>query len=298
MKYYLLCTSFLLLSFCSAHAQEFDCEVTIDVQQLTTEARDNLGDFVNVLKQYINNTKWTNDDFGDDKLHWTMAISLTGTGTHYKASTIIVSDRPIFQDMQKRNTGVIRLKDDNWEFDYVRNQPLIHDEFRFDPLLSFLDFYAFLILGLDSDTWEASGGTPYLEKAMQIVTKARGGGGGQGWEATTPNTYTRGQLVSELLNSKFRDLREAVYRYHYRGLDLLYKNPEKAKKNILAALEKIAKMQEKLNEISLAVRLFFETKFHEIADTYVGYADLTVFSQLVKIDPAHRATYEEASSRR
>jgi hypothetical protein len=299
MKYLLLLlTSLLVIGYQAAHAQEFNCDVTVDVQQLATDARENLGDFANVLKQYINNTKWTNEDFQDDKLHWSISIALSGSGSHYKASTVIVSDRPIFQDMQKRNCGVIRLKDDNWEFDYVRAQPLNHDEFRFDPLMSFIDFYAFLVLGYDGDTWDVNGGTPYFEKAMEIVNKARNGNGGVGWEATTPNTYTRGQLVGELLNSRYRDLREAVYRYHYHGLDLLYKNPEKAKKNILAALEKIAKMQEKLNEMILSARLFWETKYHEIADTFVGYADLTVFSQLTKFDQAHRSAYEEASSRR
>lgn len=285
----------VLLSLSSSFAQEFDCDVKIDLQQLSNEARDNLSDFAQQIKNYINNYKWTKEDFGQDKLKCTFEIHfLTSQGSnHYTAQMFVGSQRPIHK--QGKNTAVLRLKDDNWEFDYVRFQPLQHETFQFDPLVSFIDYYCYLILGCDADTWESSAGTPYFEKAMEIVNKARSAGNaGPGWDVVSQNVYARGQFVDELLNMQFQPFREAAYRYHYWGMDQLFKYPDKGKKTILAALEIIGNLQQKINKPSLVIKTFFETKYLEIADTFTGYTDAKVFQRLNVIDPSHQQAYEKA----
>ena len=110
------------------------------------------------------------------------------------AKTFGVSDGEISENLERvtsrikeavhkagRNSGVIRILDDKWEFDYVRSQSLIHDEFRFDALLSFIDFYAYVVLGFDFDSYKAFDGTLYFEKAVDIVNKSRGAASGTGW---------------------------------------------------------------------------------------------------------------------
>ena len=288
----------LSLPLIQIDAQEFDCEVTITTQSLTAEARENLSDFVQQLKQYINNYRWTKEDFGSDKLKCTIDIFFQGVknDNHYFAQAFVGSQRPIHK--QDRNTAVLRTIDDRWEFDYIRFQPLIHDEYRFDPLLSFVDFYMYLILGYDFDTFTSGGGTAYFQKAYEIVNKARSStGAGKGWEISSQSVYSRGTLIDELINDRFRNLREAVYKYHYRGLDLLRSKPEKAKQNILSALEGIGNLQQKINTKSISMKLFFDTKYQEIAQTFVGYPDATVYLRIAKIDPSHQSTYEDYSSR-
>jgi hypothetical protein len=294
-RFFILPILVVLLSLSSSLAQEFDCDVSINTQQLSNEARDNLSDFAQQLKNYINNYKWTKEDFGQDKIKCTLEIHFQGSqgSNHFIAQLFIGSQRPIHK--LNKNTAVLRLKDDNWEFDYVRSQPMQHENFQFDPLVSFIDYYCYLILGCDTDTWGSSEGTPYLEKAMEIVNKARSAGNaGQGWDVVAQNAYSRGQFVDELLNTKFQPFREAVYRYHYWGLDQLFRYPEKGKKTILAALEMIGNLQQKINQPSLIIRTFFETKYLEIADTFTGYTDMDVFQRLIVVDPSHKQAYEKA----
>ncbi len=300
MKSILLLAAITVFTLQQVYSQEFDCEVTAEnTQQLSNESRDNLTDFAQQLKMYINNYKWTKEDFGNDKIHCKIQINFQSSqgANHFVTQVVIVSQRPIHKS--NRNTAVLRLKDDNWEFDYVRFQPFNHDTQRFDPILSFIDYYCYLILGYDFDSFGLMEGTPYLEKAMDIVGKSRSSpSAGKGWDIEAQSTYTRGQFVDELLNSKFRPLREAIHTYHYKGLDLLSKNPANAKKNILSALEDIGNLQQKLSQRSFTIKAFFEAKYQEIADTFIGYADVSVFQQLTKIDPSHQQAYEKAAKER
>ena len=277
-------------------AQEIDCTITFtNLETLPAEARDNLVDFISQIEQYVDSYKWTNEDLGEEKIKCAINISFAGAPkeNRYSAQAFIGSQRPIYKS--GRNTAVIRILDDKWDFEYTRYQSLTHDEYRFDALLSFLDYYMYMIIGYDFDSYKSGTGTPYFQKALEIVNKSRGTG--KGWEISQQSTYSRGQLVDELLNPKFRDLRDAIYRYHYRGLDLLQSDSEKARKNIFSALVKVGKLQEKINQRSLAIKVFFDTKYLEIAETFQKHSDLTIYMQLTEIDPAHKKTYDEYSKK-
>ncbi|MBI5214900.1 MAG: DUF4835 family protein [Ignavibacteriae bacterium] len=293
MKKIILVVTFFLCTFAPVVAQEIECEVKINVEQLTAEGRENLDDFVQQLRQYINGHKWTNVDFGDLKIKCNLEISFLGVNDskRYTAQAFIGAQRPIHKS--DRNTATMRILDDKWEFEYVRSQSMIHDEYRFDPLLSFIDFYMYVILGHDFDSYKAFDGTVYFEKAVDIVNKSRGMSGGKGWESTSQTIYSRGQFIEEILNPNYRDIRKTFFTYHYNGLDLLQSKHEKAQNNIITALESIGKLREKINQQTLLMRLFFDTKYLEIAETFLDYPDRSVYEKLVKIDPSHQKTYEE-----
>ncbi len=296
MKKTIILLAFLLVSIVPLVAQEIDCDVKINVEQLTAEGRENLDDFVQQVRQYINGHKWTTIDFGDLKIKCSIEISFLGVNEskRYTAQAFIGAQRPIHKT--DRNTGTLRILDDKWEFEYVRSQSMIHDEYRFDPLLSFIDYYIYVILGHDFDSYKPYDGTIYFEKAVDIVNKSRGGiGAGKGWESTSQTLYSRGQFIDDILNPNYRDIRKAYFTYHYNGLDLLQTKHEKAQNNILAAIESIGKLREKINQQTLLMRLFFESKYLEIADVFLDYPDRTVYEKLAKIDQAHQKTYEESA---
>jgi len=291
---FILSISFFL-SVTLTFSQEIECNLSLDLQALTTsEARENITDLAVQLKDYINNYRWTSEDYGNEKVKCAMTISIQGVNgnNHYIAQVIIGSQRPV--NKADRNTPVIRLRDDNWEFDYTRNQSLQHITSRFDPLLSFIDYYVYMILGYDADTYTQSGGTPYFQKAQDIVNIARGANTtSPGWEQKQQTLYSRAQLVDELLNAKFHDFRKVLYNYHYRGLDSLYTSSKKPYKRILSALSSIKNLSDKINQPSLVLKTFFDTKYLEIAEIFLQYKDPDSFIKLVTIDPAHQQTYEE-----
>ncbi len=272
-------------------AQELECSVTINTELLTAEARDNLEDFVDQVQNYINSYTWTDEDLGSQKIQWTVSISFQGSPSQnrYSAQAFIGSQRPVYGS--EKNTALLRVLDDRWEFTYQRGQQMLHDETNFNSLLSFLDFYSYVIVGLDFESYREGDGLPYLEKAMNVINTARAGG--KGWAAESPNTYSRGQYIDELLSGKYEQVRSAIFRYHYLGLDLMYHDEEKARRNMLTALNKIGRVTSETNQPSQVVKIFFDTKYLEIAETFRNDPDPAVFDTLMAIDPAHRQTYED-----
>lgn len=291
---------FISIFVTSSFTQEIDCDLTINLEALTiSEAKDNLSDFSQQIQSYINDYRWTQGEFGEGKIKCALDISFHGSEGehHYIAQVFVGSQRPIFKS--EHTSAVIRIMDDKWEFDYIRNQALNHMETRFDPLLSFIDFYIYLILGYEADTYQTNGGTPYFQKAFDIANIARGSGTeSKGWEQTTQGLYSRAQLVDELLSPKFQDFRKAVHIYHYRGIDSLYTNSKRPLKRVYLALDKLAKLREKINQTSLVIKTFFDTKYLEIAEIFLKSSDPSIYSRLSKIDPEHTKSYDEYEEKR
>src|SRR5512141_1521209 len=134
-------------------------------------------------------------------------------------------------------------------------------------------------------------GTPYFEKAAEIVRLASSSGQ-KGWQQST-SSYSRPQFIVELLNPTFAAVRQASYAYHFTGLDSLSVAPEKGYRNIIQALENIAAARKRADPRNLVIKTFFDTKYMEIASTFERYPDPTIYQRLSTIDPTHLKTYEE-----
>lgn len=277
----------------SLYTQEFNCKVTMNTENLTTEAKDNIVGFDTRIQEYINSYRWTQDDLGNEKIECNIDIFFKGSPTehNYVAQVFIGSQRNIYKS--EKNTGMVRIFDDKWEFTYVRNQPIYHNNPQFDPVTSFIDFYIYIILGFDYDSYKLYDGTQFFQTAYEIASKARSGGGSVGWDQKLSGLYNRIQFIEELINPKYKLIREAFYNYHYKGLDLLSRNKQKALDNIFKSVEIIGNFQKKNNERSLLVKMFFDTKYLEICDIFLELKDPDIFKNLMSLDPAHQKNYEE-----
>ena len=274
-------------------AQEFNCDVTVNYESIPTSHRDYLTDFGDAVKRYINNYRWTNEDFGDQRISCTFNIfflSVAGDNV-YSAQVFIGSQRPT--SGSDRSTGVVRIFDDKWTFVYTKNQPFYHNTSQFDALASFLDYYAYLLVGYDYDSFDSMAGTPYFQKALDIVRLGQSGSGARGWERAASGIYSRALLIDELLNAKFRTFRSDFYTYHAEGLDLFANEPEEAQENIAKVLENLVEFRKQLNERSLVLKIFFDTKYQEIAEVLKGYPDKSLFDRLGEVDPTHQNTYQD-----
>ncbi|RCK77644.1 MAG: hypothetical protein IGBAC_1953 [Ignavibacteriae bacterium] len=289
--------SLIIFSFTKSDSQELICKVTMNTDNLTAEARDNILGFDKVIQDYINNYRWTKDDFGDEKIVCSFDIFFKGSPreNNYIAQVFIGSQRKIYRS--DKSTGMIRIFDDKWEFSYVRNQPMYHNNPQFDAVTSFLDFYVYIILGFDYDSYKLYDGSDFFQKAFEIASKARSGGGSSEWEAKLSGLYNRVQFIEEIVNPKFKPVREAVYTYHYKGLDLLSKNKSKALENILKSIDIIGNFQKKINERSIFIKTFFDTKYLELCDLFVDLNDVEVYKKLMIYDPNHQKNYDECSKR-
>lgn len=301
---YLLMSSLLIFFRAAATAQELDCEVRINTEQLTSDAVDNLSDFVAQVKQYMTSTRWTKDDFEGDRIKCTFDIFLRGSPSsgRYVAQVFVGSQRKIWDLRTKKpteqSTATVRIFDDSWEFSYTRGIPLVRNEYRFDPLASFLDFYVYLILGFDYDSYESMGGTPHLQKALNILNLSRSAGSPRGWEFPGSGTFSRTRFIDELNSEKFADFREAIHTYHAEGLDRLSKDRSAALAKVYEAIESIGKVKKRINQQSVVIKTFFDTKYLELCELFLNHPDETIYQKLSFIDPSHQKSYDEYRQKR
>jgi hypothetical protein len=215
----------LLLLSCGLAAQELNCEITVNTDNISSALRDNLRTFEADIRKYLNNNRYTDEDLGGEKIDCAMTVFfLTGSADYrYSAQVIVVSQRPVYNgnDKSGKNTQVMRVLDEKWEFNYIPNQPMNKDDYRFDPLTSFLDFYAYLIISFDLETYTELSGARYLQKALNICNSASGSTYANGWQSAAAGSYSRFTIVDEMTNMKSQQFREAFYSYHFDGLDLL-----------------------------------------------------------------------------
>ena len=214
----LIVVALILAVFCvpATSFGQIEAQVTANLDQITGSSRDPLVNFAADVQRYINTNKWTTEDIGNEKIQVSITISLTATATAnvYDAQFFLGSTRPVYKS--EKTSAILRLFDDSWEFTYVKNQPLIHDETRFDPLTSFLNFYMYLILGYDFDSYSPPlSGTPYFQRAITICGQAQGSP--KGWDRTNPPTYSKYTFVEELLNSKFEPIRAGMFTVQLQG---------------------------------------------------------------------------------
>ncbi len=281
-----------LLLFISSFSQEIECKVTVNFEQLPPQNKSDLADFAEKIQRYINSYKWTNVDLNSEKIQCTLNIFFTSaSGNNYQAQIFVGSQRKIYES--DKSTAVLRILDDKVDFFYDKNAPLYHDEFRFDPLLSLIDFYMYIVIGYDFDTYEPLGGTEFFEKAFRICTNAQSSKFSRGWQKTSSG-YSRFNLIDELLDPKYSDFRKAIYEYHYNGLDILNKYPEDALATIDSVIDVMINIKKNVNPTSTLVKLFFNAKYMELAELFKNAKNKeAIFIKLILADPSHQATYLE-----
>ena len=284
----------LILISTNSYAQELQCNVTVNYESLPVNNRELLVGFDQVIQDYMNLTRFTGESWAGPRIPCSISIFFVSAASdvNYTAQAVVDSQRPIYNTINY--TQMLTVNDNNWSFIYEKGQSLYANQSTFDPLTSFLDYYANVIIGYDMDSYEELGGTKYFSKAFDIVNRGNSSAFAGGWQTTSLSTYSRWNLVSDLLNDKFRPFREAFYNYHYNGLDIFLENKEVARKQIANFVKTLDQMKSKVDLNTVLIKTFFDAKYGELAD-YLKYTDNPdLFTALKRIDPSHISRYDEA----
>ncbi|MCS4134633.1 DUF4835 family protein [Salinibacter ruber] len=272
--------------------QELRCRVQIDDSQISgAESEfDFLDDLERQIREYMNQRSWTDDAFlPHERISCSMQIVLQESISlsEFRARLVVTTRRPIYGTSQ--SSVVARVNDPEWRFEYSRGSSLNHDLDRYDPLTSVLDFYAYLILGYDYDTFSPLGGTPFFDRAQTVADQAEGSGD-PGW-SSVGTQQTRVQLLSNLRAQRHEPLRRVYYKYHRKGLDRFVQETEAARKTLMEVLRTLRTLRDRLSQ-SYALNLFFATKNQELTAIFEE-SDLEGQAQglLVQMDPSHSSQY-------
>ncbi|RPI03568.1 MAG: DUF4835 family protein [Ignavibacteriae bacterium] len=277
-------------------SQELNCTVTVNMESIQSAQRGYLRTFAQDIERYMNNTKFSAEDLDGEKIQCSLDIffSSATSDNRYVTQIAVSSQRPIYigNDKSDRTTLVIRILDNKWSFTYTPNQRMNHDEMIFDPLTGFLDFYAYLIIGYDLETYVPMSGSACFQKALNTVQLASNSSVAQDWQQSSAS-YTKYGITDELTSVKYNGFRTAFNNYHFDGIDLLATEKQKGLDNMLAAIESINEIRIRQNSSSVVVKQFFDAKFREIAEAFQSYPDRSVYEKLSNFDQEHRSTYQE-----
>jgi len=289
----ILFTFVLIFSLATLYAQELRVDVTINFPKNQTADPQLYSTLELGLEEFMNNTKWTEDTYQEnERIDVKMGINITEevSATQFNAEMLIQATRPVYGSRQ--NTALLEHADKEFSFNYTQFQPLEFNRNAFTSnLTSFMAFYAYVILGLDYDSFELEGGTPYFQTAQEVLN-AVPNGTAKGW-SSLDGQRNRYWMVESTLSPRAGDYRSALYEYHRLGLDLMSSQPDVARQNISNAIQKINGFSKSyLNAMS--IQMFTNAKRDEIVDIYTGAATTekrAVHSVMVRIDPANASKY-------
>jgi len=285
----------MLLFALQLSAQELNCTVTINVDQIQSSNTQIYTTLKTAITEYFNTTKWTNKNYKpQEKIQCALIFNILEQPSlnEFRGNLQIQSSRPVFNSTYQ--TPIFNFKDDDLVFSYTEFQPLIFNENSFDSnLVSLLTFYAYTILGVDGDTFALNGGQEYHEKAENVVNQAQQGGFA-GWNRVDGNT-TRFQLNDNILSPAFQGYRTALYEYHLKGLDLMAEDKKEAK---LAISKAIMYMQQVYNRRvnAFLLRVFMDTKSDEIVDIFAdgpSTNNTALKNALLRIYPSFSSKWEQ-----
>lgn len=274
-------------------AQELEATVTVNYEQLSTAAKERLEGFGQAVENYLNNNNYTGEEWEGDPIKCSFNIFFNAEGgeTNYSAQIVVVSQRPIYKS--PNSSLMFRIQDSQWSFKYEKNQSLYFNQTFFDPLLSFLDFYAHVIIGLDLDSFDRLGGSDMFIQALDIAVLGASTGYKETWSKSSL-AYNKRTLIDNLLSADFRQFREDYFDYHFNGIDLMSTEPEEGYKNIVKLVKHLETRKDNLDPRNVLLKIFFEAKSSELVDALKDYPDTSILEILKKVDPQHSSKYDKA----
>ncbi|MGF1637772.1 MAG: DUF4835 family protein [Cyclobacteriaceae bacterium] len=274
-------------------AQELNCRIIVNAQQVQTQERQVFSVMENEFTRFMNERKWTSDNFEPaEKINCSILLTIEqmpAIGV-FTASVQVQSSRPIFNASYE--SRMLNFADRDWQFEYVESQPLEFTDNAFQSnLTSMLAFYAYIIIGLDYDSFSEYGGTPYYTKALEIVNLAQTSGL-PGWQQFDSNR-NRYWLTQNLIDAQMEPLRQGIYRYHRHGLDVFLEKPQEARKEVMNLFQSIRTVNRQRPN-SILVISFFDAKASEIINIFKE-GDMAVrreaFTILSEVNPINTERY-------
>ncbi|MGY6744645.1 MAG: type IX secretion system protein PorD [Cecembia sp.] len=278
-------------------AQELNFTVIINSDRARTQETGVFEDMKINFEQFLNGRSWTTDQFqAFERIKGNILITISDMPQvgFYNATVQIQTVRPVYGTNYE--SMVLNFIDRNWSFEFLQSQPLEFNRFSFlNNISSLLAYYAYIALGFDYDSFSLRGGDQFFEIANNIVNNAQQSPR-PGWQPNPNDRRNRYWLVNDIYTSSvFAPIREAVYLYHRKGLDLLTTDPDEAYKNITEAIKLVSEVNT-LQPNGIFTIAFIDAKGDEISKI-LKRAPMEVRTEavgyLMKIDPNNARRYND-----
>lgn len=263
----ILFTTIILALWCEcAVSQELNCKVEVNADKVQNVNKEVFNTLQSAISDYINTQKWTEAQFStNEKIECRLYLTINSyEEPNISGDLQIQSLRPVYNSSY--TTTIINLKDTKVDFTYELNQPLVFSDVSWEGnLTGILNFYAYLIIAMDFDTFSPNGGDPYYDKAENIVRMAQSEGE-SGWKAFE-DTKNRSSVLSAYTDKTTSGIRDILYKYHRKGLDEMVVSPDKGRSIITQTISTLQSIYD-IAPMSVCLSMFKDAKLDELVNVY------------------------------
>lgn len=254
-----------------AASQELQVKINLNTQQVERTDKSIFENLQQTLEQWMNDRQWTELQF---QKHERIVVNFNLTVTKYDASNnlfectaMIQANRPVYNSAY--TTTLYNNKDGDFNFYFAQFDQLnYNDETVDNQLTALMAYYAYLIIGLNLDSFAPLGGTDVLQRCMQLVNNAQDLGF-SGWKSFE-DSRNRFALINDYLDEQMKPFRQLQYDYYRTGLDEMANNVERGRTNVTTALETGLKVAHEQKPLSLLPQIWTDYKRDELANIYEG----------------------------
>ena len=261
----------LLLSLTPTSAQELDAKIKINHSKVGVTDKNVFENLEQTLEQFVNERQWTALQFQkNERISVNINITVNKydkTNGLFECSALIQANRPVWG--AQYSSVLYNNRDADFNFQFVEFDQLNFNEENIDnQLTALMAYYAYLIIGLDLDSFSPMGGTEILQRCMNLVNNAQNLEF-SGWKPYD-NNRNRFALINDYLDEGMKAFRQLHYDYYHKGLDEMTTNVERARTNITEALQTGLKGAHDSKPLSLLPQIWTDFKRDELANIYKG----------------------------
>ena len=256
----------LFFSIKTSHAQELNAQVIVNSDLVNQTNQQVFKTLERSINELINTQVWTGESYlNQEKITCSFVFNLTRYNNgQFEATLQVQSQRPVFDT--NYDSPILNFLDKDIVFSYQEFEPLFFNKSSFESnLISLISYYAYIIIGMDADSFSQKGGTPFYESALQVVNLAQTSSG-KGWKPSD-GTRNRFWLIDALRSNTFREFRQTLYDYHRKGLDTMTEDPLEGKKSLMNALNQLEPLNQRRPN-NFLIQMFFDAKVEEIVNLF------------------------------
>lgn len=260
-----------ILAVLSVQAQELQVKVNINHSQISGSDVSVFENLQQTLEQFVNERQWTELQFQkNERIQCSFNITVSKyirEENRFECSALIQANRPVYNSAY--TSTLYNNKDDNFHFKFKQFDQLnFVEEVVSDQLTALMAYYAYLIIGLDLDSFSPMGGTDVLQRCMHLVNNAQNLGF-PGWKSFE-DSRNRFAIINDYLDEAMKPLRQLQYDYYRKGLDEMANNAERGRTEITTALEEGLKKAHEDKPLSLLPQIWTDYKRDELVNIYKG----------------------------
>lgn len=291
-------TSWLACCSYGLQAQELQAKITINHAQIQGTDNAVFDNLQQTLEQFVNDRQWTHLQFQkNERINCNFNITVTKYAKDqnlFTCKALIQANRPVYNAAY--TTTIYNNVDENFTFNFAQFDQLDFNEENLDNQLTALfAYYAYLIIGLDLDTFAPMGGEDVLQRCMNLTNNAQNLSY-PGWKAFDDNR-NRYAIISDYLDGGMQPFRQMQYDYYRKGLDEMANNAERGRTEITTTLETNLKKAKENKPLSLLPQIWTDYKKDELANIYKGKGTQkekeSIYELLFNINPSQNAQWDK-----